>query len=127
MVAVGAPENIKVHPGATKPLIRPARHDPQIHGVDGLGGVEGLPLTTDPAVTARFATKDGRPIHAIEGIAAAIRDTWKGGEGPKVTIVSTGPMTNIALFVSVHEDLIAGIGPWYLPICCCIFSEDIVR
>jgi uridine nucleosidase len=32
--AFGAPPNIQVHPGATKPLLRPARTDPEIHGID---------------------------------------------------------------------------------------------
>ena len=40
--AIGAPESIKVYPGASKPLLRSPRHDPEIHGPDGLGGVEGL-------------------------------------------------------------------------------------
>ncbi len=35
---------------------------------------------------------------------------WKGGMGRKLTIVSTGPMTNIALFVSVYPELVECIG-----------------
>jgi uridine nucleosidase len=35
-----------------------------------------------------------------------IRKVWKGGRGDKVTVVSSGPMTNIALFVSVYSNLI---------------------
>ncbi|KAI0700571.1 nucleoside hydrolase, partial [Cytidiella melzeri] len=107
--AFGAPENIKVYPGAPKPLIRFLRHDPQIHGPDGLGGVEGLPSIKHPEVASRIQIVGQKPIHAIQGIADAVRDTWKDGEGHHVTIVSTGPMTNIALFVSVCPDLVSGI------------------
>ena len=42
-------------------------------------------------------------------MATAVRDIWKEGAGEKVTIVSTGPMTNIALFVSVYPGLLAGV------------------
>ncbi|KAI0092197.1 Inosine/uridine-preferring nucleoside hydrolase domain-containing protein [Irpex rosettiformis] len=109
--AFGAPDDIKIYPGAPKPLIRLLRHDPQIHGPDGLGGVEGLPSITHPEVAARIQ-KDingQKSAHAIHGLADAIRDTWKDGEGHHVTIVATGPLTNIALFVSVYPDLVTGV------------------
>lgn len=35
-----------------------------------------------------------------------IRKVWRGGKGRKVTVVSSGPMTNIALFVSVYPELV---------------------
>ena len=98
-----------MYPGATKPLIRPPRHDPQIHGVDGLGGVEGLPPEDHPDVKHALDHPDG-VSKAIEGIARAIRDTWKNGSGPQVTLISCGPTTNIALFFSVYPELLPGIG-----------------
>jgi len=107
--AVGAPPNVKVYPGAPKPLLRLARHDPQIHGTDGLGGVEGLPPVTHPEVAARIQMVNRKPVHAIEGIADAVRNTWKDGAGSQVTIVSTGPMTNIALFATIYPDLLNGV------------------
>ena len=46
-------------------------------------------------------------------MADAVRaglDIDEGGEGRgKLTIVSTGPMTNVALFVSVYADLLHGV------------------
>lgn len=108
MHAYGAPSHINVFPGATKPLILPAKHDPEIHGEDGLGGVEGLPSANDPNVLARFVPSgEGSGVtRALEGMVQAIKNTWKGGRGDKTTIVSSGPMTNIALFVSAYHDLI---------------------
>jgi uridine nucleosidase len=39
----------------------------------------------------------------------AIRNTWQHGAGSQVTVISTGPMTNIALFVSIHPELLPGV------------------
>ncbi|KAI0775361.1 Inosine/uridine-preferring nucleoside hydrolase domain-containing protein [Irpex lacteus] len=107
--AFGASEDVKIFPGAPKPLIRHLRHDPEIHGADGLGGVEGLPSIAHPEVAARIQNGGQKPSHAIHGLAEAIRNTWKDGEGHHVTVVATGPLTNIALFVSVYPDLVNGV------------------
>jgi uridine nucleosidase len=42
-------------------------------------------------------------------MAIAIRDTWRGGIGHQVSVVSSGPMTNIALFVSVYPELMEAV------------------
>ena len=107
--AFGASDEVKVFSGAPKPLIRPARHDPQIHGKDGLAGVENLPSSDDPRVLKRLEHPDG-PTKAIEAIANAVRNKWREGQGQQVVILSSGPMTNIALFVSVYPELLGGVG-----------------
>ena len=109
LYAFAAPEKIKIYPGATKPLIRPTRHDPEIHGIDGLGGVEGLPPGTHESVQERLR-HPGRPAKAVDAIARAVEETWKNGSGDRVAIISSGPMTNIALFVSIYPELLDGIG-----------------
>ena len=101
---------MRVYPGASEPLLLAPRHDPEIHGVDGLGGVEGLPKPDDPVVISLFDKyDDGRPIRALEGMSKIIRDIWKNGAGPQVTVISTGPMTNIAHFTSVYADLLPAV------------------
>ncbi|KAI0776212.1 nucleoside hydrolase [Trametes elegans] len=105
LYAFAAAEHIRVCPGATKPLLRTERHDPEIHGLDGLGGVVGLPSADTPEVRARLLS-GGETIRALDGMAKAVESTWKGGWGSKTIIVSTGPMTNIALFVSVYPELL---------------------
>lgn len=107
--AFGAPASVKVYPGATQPLIRSARYDPEIHGVGGLGGVEGLPSADDEGVRARLPA-EAATVRALEGMAVAIRETWNNGVGSKVTLVSSGPMTNVALFSCVYPELIIAIG-----------------
>ncbi|GLB34085.1 putative inosine-uridine preferring nucleoside hydrolase [Lyophyllum shimeji] len=110
LLAFGAPPEVRVYRGANKPLLVPARHDAEIHGPDGLAGVEGLPEPDDPDVLSWFATDaDGAPIRALEGMAKAIRETWDKGAGHRVTVVSTGPMTNIALFVAAYADLLEAV------------------
>ena len=109
--AFAAPAHIKVYPGAAKPLLKSvAKHCPEIHGKDGLGGVVGLSSPDSPEVQARLArSDDGKPISALQGMTNAVKETWDGGAGRKVTIVSCGPMTNIAVFISAHPELLDGV------------------
>ena len=110
LVAFGAPSHVQVYPGAPQPLLLTAKHDPEIHGIDGLGGVEGLPDVDDPRVLSVFARNgDGSRVRALEGISTNIRNTWKNGSGNKVTVISSGPMTNIALFASVYPELLDAV------------------
>jgi len=69
--------------------------------------VEGLPPADSDAVRARIDDGDGCP--AIAAIAAAIGQTWNAGAGAKVTVVASGPLTNIALFVTVYPHLLDAI------------------
>jgi len=45
-------------------------------------------------------------VGALEGMVKEIRRVWKGGKGDKVTVISSGPLTNIALFISVYSTII---------------------
>lgn len=108
--AFGTPRHLRVYRGASAPLLLPAKHDPEIHGDDGLGGVEGLPACDDPEVVALLAkNEDGSAVNALEGMRRHIKEVWKNGLGQQVTMISTGPMTNVALFVSVYEDLLPAV------------------
>ncbi|KIK96071.1 hypothetical protein PAXRUDRAFT_337699 [Paxillus rubicundulus Ve08.2h10] len=109
--AFAAPAHIKVFPGAAKPLARcSAIYSPEIHGEDGLGGVVGLPPPDSPEVQARFARdEDDKPITALQGMVKAIKETWNDGAGRKVSVISSGPMTNIALLISAHPELLDAV------------------
>jgi len=97
--AFAAPAHVTVFPGAVKPLIRVARIDAEIHGAHGLGGTEGLAPWEDPAVQERARAARGR--NAVQGMEAAFRSV----EG-KLTLVSTGPMTNSAALFSAFPELV---------------------
>jgi len=77
--AAGTP----VTAGCAGPLLRPALDARQVHGDSGLGGAVLPPATASPA-----------PGHAIDYIIDTVRAT--PGE---ITLVATGPLTNIALAV----------------------------
>jgi purine nucleosidase len=77
--AAGTP----VTAGCPTPLVRPALDARQVHGESGLGGAKL------PAPVARAA-----PGHAIDYII----DTVRASPG-QITLVATGPLTNIALAV----------------------------
>lgn len=80
---------IPVIAGAARPLIRERRVAAEVHGASGLDGPD-LPPATRPALTG----------HAIDWIAATLSDARR-----PVTLIATGPLTNIALFVARYPDL----------------------
>ncbi|MEV0311999.1 nucleoside hydrolase [Nonomuraea fuscirosea] len=79
---------VPIAPGAAGPLVRVLTPAESIHGANALGGPE-LP---EPVV-------DEDPRTAVE----LIRDVLDAA-GEPVTIVATGPLTNIALFVQAHPE-----------------------
>ena len=74
--------DVPVAAGAAGPLVRPQLVAPEIHGESGLDGPE-LPT----------AVRELDPRHAVDLIV----DVVMGAEPGTVTLVPTGPLTNIAL------------------------------
>jgi purine nucleosidase len=77
--AAGTP----VTAGCAGPLLRPALDARQVHGESGLGGAVLPPPVASPA-----------PGHAIDYITETVR-----AAPGQITLVATGPLTNIALAV----------------------------
>ncbi len=80
---------VPVARGAERPLIRELITAPEVHGESGLDGAE-LP---EPAFGPREE-------HAVEFIVRAIR-----GSSAPVTLIPTGPLTNVALALRLAPDI----------------------
>lgn len=85
--------NVPIAKGMDRPLIRPARHAPDIHGESGMDG----PNVPEP---------DIEPIsqHAVE----LLIDLLLKSEGD-ITLVPTGPLTNIAIAMRTEPAIISKI------------------
>jgi len=90
--------DVPVAAGSPAPLLRPVKDARSVHGESGLGA-------------ARLPAPRGRPVDAhavdflIEQIAAA------PGE---LTLVATGPLTNVALAVRRHPPLVAQVADFVI-------------
>jgi purine nucleosidase len=87
--AAGTP----VTPGSPVPLLRPPVHARHVHGESGLGGARLPPPATRPS--------DG---HAIDYLIDTI-----GAAPGEITLVATGPLTNIALAVRREPRLVTQV------------------
>ncbi|MCI1649783.1 nucleoside hydrolase [Bifidobacterium tibiigranuli] len=83
--------DIPVHAGSDRPLIRPLEVAASIHGETGLDGVT-LPKPTRPLEQG----------HAANWII----DTIMGSEPGTITLVPTGPLTNIALAARLEPRIV---------------------
>jgi purine nucleosidase len=81
--------DIPVFRGASKPWLTPGKLGDGAFGDDGLGGVT-LPVTINPLERPAFFY---------------LRDTLRAAKDKSITLVATGPMTNIAILFKEHPEL----------------------
>lgn len=81
--------DVPIGKGGSTPLIREPMNAPSVHGDSGLDG----PALPEPAVPLS-------ELSAVELIAEKVRECKD-----KVTLVPTGPLTNIAAFLLAHPEL----------------------
>src|SRR4029077_12852226 len=80
--------DIPVYQGADRPFIRPQHVAAHVHGESGLDG----PDLPQPSTRAQ-------DVHAVDYLAAEIR-----ARNGLVTLIPTGPLTNIGLLFALHAD-----------------------
>jgi inosine-uridine nucleoside N-ribohydrolase len=83
-------EAIPVAAGAPGPLVRDGHFVGDVHGETGLDGPDLPPPAREP---------EGE--HAIDWIAGTV-----ASESRSVTLVATGPLTNVALFIARYPELV---------------------
>ncbi|MFX0549578.1 pyrimidine-specific ribonucleoside hydrolase RihA [Hathewaya histolytica] len=82
-------DNIEVAQGAKKPMMRDLIIAPEVHGESGLDGPEL------PQPSFKESSRN-----AIEVIADVLKNSDE-----KITLIPTGPLTNIAIFLSTYPEL----------------------
>jgi inosine-uridine nucleoside N-ribohydrolase len=80
--------DVPVAAGAAAPLVRELRVAKHVHGETGLDGPDLPPARREPLRR-----------HAVDFLAEQIR-----GRDGAVTLVPTGPLTNVALLLAMHPD-----------------------
>ena len=92
--AAGRPD-VPVIAGAHRPLLADPDYAPFVHGTDGLAELAaGWPASREP-----------EPGHAVTWL----RDTLLGSAEP-ITLVTLAPLTNVALLLRTHPEVVSRIG-----------------
>jgi purine nucleosidase len=87
-------DDVPIAAGAARPLIRQSRWAEHIHGSTGLDG---------PPVRTTARVQDRR--HAVDLIAEIVMSHPVGA----ITLVPTGPLTNIALAARMHPEIVSRV------------------
>ncbi|MCI3274847.1 nucleoside hydrolase [Streptomyces cylindrosporus] len=94
VLEVAGAGDVPVGRGAERPLIERARSARHVHGEDGMGDIGGLPVP-------RRAAAD------VDAIALLRREILASPR--PVTLIPTAPLTNIALLLRTHPEVVRNI------------------
>jgi purine nucleosidase len=87
--------HVPVHRGCERPLVEPLHTAENVHGNDGMGDI-GLPL----------AGRTPAPAHAVDALVALVSTEPPG----TLTLVTLGPLTNVATAFTREPGLAARLG-----------------
>ncbi|KAJ2356646.1 hypothetical protein GGF43_001936 [Coemansia sp. RSA 2618] len=85
-------EGVKVYKGASKPLVKKVFHADKYHGPSGIGGVKHMP-------EADYEKYFDGSCNAVNAMYRAIMESDE-----PISIAAIGPLTNIALLLSVYPE-----------------------
>jgi len=94
IMKVADQSHVPVARGMGTPLVEKMVNAAEIHGENGLGGVE-LPKSSNKAI----------PLHAVEFLYNELSNSAN-----PITIVALAPLTNIATLIRTHPDILPKIG-----------------
>ena len=92
VATVGGIRDVPVAAGAHRPLVRPIEVAEEVHGPSGMDGPTDLP---EPAVALD-------PRHAVR----VIIDTVMASQPGEITLIPTGPLTNVALAARLEPRIV---------------------
>merc|ERR1711865_1057703 len=93
--------SVPVYSGQSCPLLRTAKHDPDIHGETGLCGTDKLPLAAE--LPADIIRTDKKGVMAMAEAILALP------EGEQMHVVASGALTNVALMLTLYPEVKARI------------------
>ncbi|KAJ2718843.1 Uridine nucleosidase 1, partial [Coemansia sp. Benny D115] len=97
IIQVAGIKGVKVYKGASKPLVKQVLHAQNIHGSSG---IEGTSLLPDANYNEYFV----EGVNATNAMYQAIMDSPE-----PISIVAVGPLTNVALLLSMYPEVIPKI------------------
>lgn len=99
-LALNGSDNVPVHRGASKPLLRSAESAQHVHGEDGMSGAE-----------LRHVPRPVERAHAALALTEIARD-----EPGRHDLVTLGPLTNVAIALLIEPDLLMKFRHTYMMI-----------
>lgn len=90
--------DVPVAAGAARPLLAEPVDARHVHGADGMGD---LPLAR--------SRRQAHPSHAVELLRDVLAGAVDADEEDRLTLVTLGPMTNVALLLRTYPEIAPGI------------------